>query len=161
MFNTFNKILLISKGYPGYYGKAREAIDYFSSLRFVPEIPMNPATFLLDLATGQYLQLKYKTEVEPKEKQNNHKKTEMPEHLQTGIRIGLMFYLFISWTSSSIFGAVSLSIREALLSEREESRYVQARNKLEGYCESSENSRLNVVLKFKFKANRVNFGSTE
>jgi len=49
----FNKILLISEGYPVYYGKAREAMDYFSSLRVIPEIPMNPAEFLLDLATGQ------------------------------------------------------------------------------------------------------------
>lgn len=36
-----------------YYGKARESMEYFSSLRFIPEIPMNPAEFLLDLATGQ------------------------------------------------------------------------------------------------------------
>ena len=36
-----------------YYGKAREAMDYFSSLRFIPNIAMNPAEFLLDLATGQ------------------------------------------------------------------------------------------------------------
>jgi len=28
-------------------------MEYFSSLRFIPEIPMNPAEFLLDLATGQ------------------------------------------------------------------------------------------------------------
>ena len=28
-------------------------MEYFSSLRFMPEIPMNPAEFLLDLATGQ------------------------------------------------------------------------------------------------------------
>jgi len=28
-------------------------MQYFSSLRFIPEIPMNPAEFLLDLATGQ------------------------------------------------------------------------------------------------------------
>lgn len=49
----FNKILLIAEGYPVYYGKARESMDYFSSLRFVPEIAMNPAEFLLDLATGQ------------------------------------------------------------------------------------------------------------
>ena len=53
MFHMFNKILLISEGYPVYYGKAREAMDYFSSLRVIPEIPMNPAEFLLDLATGQ------------------------------------------------------------------------------------------------------------
>ena len=53
MFHMFDKLLLISEGYPVYYGKARESMEYFSSLRFVPEIPMNPAEFLLDLATGQ------------------------------------------------------------------------------------------------------------
>lgn len=53
MFHMFDKLLLISEGYPVYYGKARESMDYFSSLRFIPEIPMNPAEFLLDLATGQ------------------------------------------------------------------------------------------------------------
>lgn len=36
-----------------YYGKAGESLEYFSSLRFIPEIPMNPAEFLIDLATGQ------------------------------------------------------------------------------------------------------------
>lgn len=49
----FDKVLLISEGYPVYYGKARESMEYFSSLRFIPEIAMNPAEFLLDLATGQ------------------------------------------------------------------------------------------------------------
>lgn len=53
MFHMFDKILLISEGYPVYYGKARESMEYFSSLRFIPEIPMNPAEFLLDLAAGQ------------------------------------------------------------------------------------------------------------
>ncbi|RVX14884.1 ABC transporter G family member 26 [Vitis vinifera] len=183
----------VDKGYPVYYGKARESMDYFSSLRFVPEIAMNPAEFLLDLATGQvndisipqdlqapqvppeserdvvkYLQVKYKTELEPKEKEENHWATKIPEHLQLAIQvkkdwtmswweqfliltrrtfrercrdyfdklrlvqalgvavllgllwwksktgteaqlrdqIGLMFYICIFWTSSSIFGAV-------------------------------------------------------
>lgn len=49
----FDKLLLISEGHPVYYGKARDTNEYFSSLRFIPEIPMNPAEFLLDLATGQ------------------------------------------------------------------------------------------------------------
>ncbi|GMH05854.1 hypothetical protein Nepgr_007694 [Nepenthes gracilis] len=193
MFHTFNKILLIAEGYPVYYGKAREAMDYFSSLSFKPEIPMNPAEFLLDLATGhvndisvpedfkktssrldsekavlKYLQTKYKTELEPKEKEDNHQSTEMQEHLQLAIQvkkdwtmtwweqflilfkrtfrerlrdyldklrlvqsigvavllgllwwksnnateaqlrdqIGLMFYICIFWTSSSLIGAV-------------------------------------------------------
>lgn len=49
----FEKILLIAEGYPVYYGKARDSMEYFSSLGFIPEIAMNPAEFLLDLATGQ------------------------------------------------------------------------------------------------------------
>ncbi|XP_074320119.1 ABC transporter G family member 26 [Silene latifolia] len=192
MFHMFDKILLISEGIPVYYGKAREAMTYFSSLRFNPEIPMNPAEFLLDLATGQindisipddcsrsngspasekdilkYIQLKYKIQLEPKEKEL-HRCTNVPERLQLAIQvkkdwsmtwgdqfcilfkrtfkerwrdyfdklrllqslgvalllgllwwkskngteaqlrdqIGLMFYICIFWTSSSIFGAV-------------------------------------------------------
>lgn len=53
MFHMFDKLLLISEGYPTFYGKARESMDYFSSLNILPEIAMNPAEFLLDLATGQ------------------------------------------------------------------------------------------------------------
>lgn len=53
MFHMFDKLLLISEGNPVYYGTARESMDYFASLGFIPEIPMNPAEFLLDLATGQ------------------------------------------------------------------------------------------------------------
>ncbi|XP_057473739.1 ABC transporter G family member 26 isoform X1 [Actinidia eriantha] len=193
MFHMFNKVLLISEGYPVYYGKARESMDYFLSLRFVPDIAMNPAEFLLDLATGQvndirvpeelhasratadhekvvigYLQLKYKTLLEPKEKQENHQRAEASDQLRLGVQIkkdwtiswgeqfmilskrtfrerwrdyfdklrlvqalgvsvllgllwwksqtgteaqlrdqiGLMFYICIFWTSSSLFGAV-------------------------------------------------------
>ncbi|CAK9145081.1 unnamed protein product [Ilex paraguariensis] len=193
MFHMFDKVLLISEGYPVYCGKARESIVYFSSLRFSPEIAMNPAEFLLDLATGQvndisvpedlpapqstseyegviirYLQQKYKIELEPKEKAENHQAAKTPDHLQLAIQvkkdwtmswweqfmilckrtfkerwrdyfdklrlaqalgvavllgllwwksdtkteaqlrdqIGLMFYVCIFWTSSSIFGAV-------------------------------------------------------
>ncbi|KAK6934636.1 ABC-2 type transporter, partial [Dillenia turbinata] len=192
MFHMFDKLLLISDGYPVYYGKAGEAMEYFSSLRFVPEIAMNPAEFLLDLATGQvtdisipeslhaaqgtndsekviikYLQLKYKNELEVKEKEANQA-TKTEEHLQLAIQvkkdwtnswfeqfmilakrtyrercrdyfdkvrlvqavgvavllgllwwkskmgneaqlrdqIGLLFYICIFWSSSSIFGAV-------------------------------------------------------
>lgn len=58
MFHVFNKILLISDGYPVYYGKARDAMDYFMSLMFVPELAMNPAEFLLDLASGNVNDIK-------------------------------------------------------------------------------------------------------
>uniref|UniRef100_A0A3Q7HG11 ABC transporter domain-containing protein n=1 Tax=Solanum lycopersicum TaxID=4081 RepID=A0A3Q7HG11_SOLLC len=165
IFHMFEKILLIAEGYPVYYGKARDSMEYFSSLGFIPEIAMNPAEFLLDLATGQvndiivpddlyppqvtnerekivirYLQHKYKVLLEPKE---NHQLSKAPEHLQMAVKvrkdwtiswweqfrvlskrtyrercrdyfdklrlvqsIGLMFYICIFWTSSSIFGAV-------------------------------------------------------
>ena len=53
MFHMFHRVLLLSEGYPVYYGKARDAMDYFSSLQFIPEIAMNPAEFLLNLANGQ------------------------------------------------------------------------------------------------------------
>ncbi|RHN58045.1 putative polar-amino-acid-transporting ATPase [Medicago truncatula] len=112
IFNMFDKLLLISEGSPVYYGKARDTAEYFSSLRFVPEIPMNPAEFLLDLATGQvndisipqdilkdqestdpsvtiikYLQLKYKDILEPKEKEENHRGANTPKHLQLAIQV--------------------------------------------------------------------------
>ncbi|KAK1404946.1 ABC transporter domain-containing protein [Heracleum sosnowskyi] len=193
MFHMFNRVLLLSEGYPVYYGKAKDAMDYFSSLHFIPEISMNPAEFLLNIATGQmndiivpddlrahqgtpdyekavlqYLRLKYKTEQEPKEKESLCQRTKALEHLQLAIRgkkdwtmtwweqfiilskrtyrerykdyfdvlrlaqalgvavllgllwlnsststeahlrdqIGLMFYICIFWTSSSLFGAV-------------------------------------------------------
>src|SRR5438105_3762852 len=52
MFHMFDKLLLISEGHAIYHGKARDCMHHFASLGFVPEIPMNPAEFLLDLATG-------------------------------------------------------------------------------------------------------------
>ncbi|GAB2230039.1 hypothetical protein Droror1_Dr00014295 [Drosera rotundifolia] len=112
MFHMFNKILVIAEGYPVYYGKARDAMQYFSTLSFIPEIPMNPAEFLLDLATGQfhdisvpddvknsdsltvsekavvqYLHIKYKTLLEPKEKGADPQSAKLPEDIQIGIQV--------------------------------------------------------------------------
>ncbi|CAN6220847.1 unnamed protein product [Urochloa humidicola] len=52
MFHMFDKLLLISDGSAIYHGKARDCMPHFASLGFSPEIPMNPAEFLLDIATG-------------------------------------------------------------------------------------------------------------
>ncbi|KAJ4830670.1 ABC transporter G member 26 [Turnera subulata] len=125
MFYTFDKLLLISEGYPVYHGNAGESLEYFSSLRFNPEIAMNPAEFLLDLATGQvtgislpddipepegsldsdksvikYLQLKYKTLLEPKEKEENSQNRRAPEHLQLAIQTKKDWTL--SWLEQAI-----------------------------------------------------------
>ncbi|KAG4935342.1 hypothetical protein JHK85_050261 [Glycine max] len=63
IFHMFDKLLLISEGYPVYYGKAKDTMEYFSSLRFTPQIPMNPAEFLLDLATGQVNDISVPTDI--------------------------------------------------------------------------------------------------
>ncbi|KAL3007197.1 hypothetical protein AAZX31_08G321600 [Glycine max] len=129
IFHIFDK-LLISEGYPVCYGKAKDTMEYFSSLRFTPQIPMNPAEFLLDLATGQvndirvptdilqdqessdpskvvieYLQLKYKTLLEPKEKEENHRGANTPKHFQLAIQVKK------EWTLSWLDQFVILSRR--------------------------------------------------
>lgn len=49
----FDKLILLSEGHTIYFGNARAASDYFSTkLGLVPQIPMNPADFVLDLASG-------------------------------------------------------------------------------------------------------------
>jgi hypothetical protein len=48
----FDKLILLSEGYAIFAGYAKDAMDYFSSLSLTPQIAMNPADFLLDLATG-------------------------------------------------------------------------------------------------------------
>ncbi|XP_039141933.1 LOW QUALITY PROTEIN: ABC transporter G family member 26 [Dioscorea cayenensis subsp. rotundata] len=106
MFYMFDKLLLISEGKPIFYGKARDSMKYFSSIGFVPQLAMNPAEFLLDLATGhlndiaipqesqqldmtliKFLRMKYKTEIEPKEKEENHRRMKTPKHLRIAIQI--------------------------------------------------------------------------
>ncbi|MCO5597653.1 hypothetical protein L7F22_051734 [Adiantum nelumboides] len=52
LFHMFDKLLLLSEGHPIYFGKGKDAMDYFASLHFSPQLAMNPADFLLDLATG-------------------------------------------------------------------------------------------------------------
>ncbi|XP_061968642.1 ABC transporter G family member 26 [Populus nigra] len=167
IFHMFDKLLLISEGYPVYYGKARESMEYFSCLRFIPEIAMNPAEFLLDLATGQVndisvpedlsaphgvldsekavikplqlaIQVKrdwtlswweqfiimYKRTFRERCRDYFDKlrlvqalgvavllgllwwKSKTGTEAQLRDQVGLMFYICIFWTSSSIFGAV-------------------------------------------------------
>eukprot|EP01018_Ginkgo_biloba_P037625 Gb_00289 [translate_table: standard] len=192
MFHMFDKLLLISEGHAVYSGQAKEAMAYFASLRFVPQLAMNPADFLLDLATGQISDImvpeelqslypiqrpqeferevvkrKYKTELEAQEKEAMQRFGKAPVHLQSAVQVrkdwtaswweqfsvlskrtfrerqkdyfdklrflqavgvatllgllwwksnteteaqlrdqvGLMFYICIFWTSSSLFGA--------------------------------------------------------
>ncbi|GAB4857192.1 ABC transporter G member 22 [Ancistrocladus abbreviatus] len=52
LFHKFDKLILLAKGSLLYYGKASEAMLYFSSVGCSPLIAMNPAEFLLDIANG-------------------------------------------------------------------------------------------------------------
>ncbi|KAH9737825.1 ABC transporter G family member 22 [Citrus sinensis] len=72
LFHKFDKLILLGKGSLLYFGKASEAMTYFSSIGCSPQIAMNPAEFLLDLANGnlhdQYLVEAYETRVAENEK---------------------------------------------------------------------------------------------
>ncbi|THG23088.1 hypothetical protein TEA_013167 [Camellia sinensis var. sinensis] len=52
LYHMFDKVVLLSEGYPIYYGLASTALEYFSSIGFSTSITINPADLLLDLANG-------------------------------------------------------------------------------------------------------------
>ncbi|XP_022151459.1 ABC transporter G family member 22 isoform X2 [Momordica charantia] len=64
LFHKFDKLILLGKGSLIYYGKASEAMNYFSSIGCSPLITMNPAEFLLDLANGNLNDVSVPSELE-------------------------------------------------------------------------------------------------
>ncbi|CAI5516887.1 unnamed protein product, partial [Closterium sp. Naga37s-1] len=52
LFHAFDKLLLLSEGNAIFFGQAADAMVYFGRLGFEQLFAMNPADFLLDLATG-------------------------------------------------------------------------------------------------------------
>nr|XP_009406087.1 PREDICTED: ABC transporter G family member 25-like isoform X1 [Musa acuminata subsp. malaccensis] len=52
VYQMFDSVLLLSEGSCLYFGKARDAVDYFGSVGFAPKFHVNPADFMLDLANG-------------------------------------------------------------------------------------------------------------
>ncbi|KAL3501633.1 hypothetical protein ACH5RR_036082 [Cinchona calisaya] len=53
MYRMFDKVLVISEGYPIYSGNASLVMEYFASIGYLPGFNfVNPADFLLDLANG-------------------------------------------------------------------------------------------------------------
>ncbi|GAB4834121.1 ABC transporter G member 22 [Ancistrocladus abbreviatus] len=71
LFHKFDKLILLGKGLLLYYGKASEAMLYFSSIGCSPLIAMNPAEFLLDLASGNLTDITIPSELEGKVQTNN------------------------------------------------------------------------------------------
>lgn len=66
LFYKFDKLILLGKGSLLYFGKASQAMDYFSSIGCSPLISMNPAEFLLDLANGNMNDVSVPYELEDK-----------------------------------------------------------------------------------------------
>ncbi|RRT45258.1 hypothetical protein B296_00040030 [Ensete ventricosum] len=54
VYQMFDSVLLLSGGSCLYFGKAKDAMDYFGSVGFAPRFHVNPADFMLDLANGQF-----------------------------------------------------------------------------------------------------------
>ena len=53
IFDNFDKPILLGDRHIIYFGKRLSAMDYFSSIRCYPIIPMNPTDFLFDLTNGK------------------------------------------------------------------------------------------------------------
>ncbi|KAG6636018.1 hypothetical protein CIPAW_11G082100 [Carya illinoinensis] len=71
LFHKFDKLILLGKGSLLYFGKASEAMVYFSSIGCSPMIAMNPAEFLLDLANGNLQDVSVPSELEDKVQMGN------------------------------------------------------------------------------------------
>ncbi|XVF55922.1 hypothetical protein PTKIN_Ptkin06aG0074700 [Pterospermum kingtungense] len=71
LFHKFDKLILLGKGSLLYFGKASEAMVYFSSIGCSPLIAMNPAEFLLDLANGNLNDISVPPELEDKVQMGN------------------------------------------------------------------------------------------
>lgn len=66
LYHRFDKLILLGKGSMLYFGKASEAMVYYSSIGCSPLIAMNPAEFLLDLANGNLNDISIPSELEDK-----------------------------------------------------------------------------------------------
>ncbi|XP_039037223.1 ABC transporter G family member 21 [Hibiscus syriacus] len=74
LYRMFDKVLVLSEGYPIYWGKADQAMDYFGYIGFTPSFNfLNPADFLLDLANG------IAPDVKPDEQLEFHGRVDHPD----------------------------------------------------------------------------------
>ncbi|PWA99575.1 ABC-2 type transporter family protein [Artemisia annua] len=81
LFHKFDKLILLGKGSLLYFGKASEAMDYFSSIGCSPLIAMNPAEFLLDLANGNMNEVSVPSELQDRvQLGNSQRETKSGQH---------------------------------------------------------------------------------
>ncbi|KAL8152400.1 hypothetical protein V2J09_010160 [Rumex salicifolius] len=106
LFHRFDKLILLGKGSLLYFGKASEAMVYFSSIGCSPLIAMNPAECLLDLANG------------------NLNDITVPPELEDRVQMG-------NSESDTYNGKPSPAVIHEYLVEAYESRIVEEKEKLE------------------------------
>lgn len=70
LYRMFDKVVVLSDGYPIYSGPAGRVMDYLGSVGFVPAFNfVNPADFLLDLANGIVADVKHDDQIDHNEDQ--------------------------------------------------------------------------------------------
>ncbi|XP_014514290.1 ABC transporter G family member 21 [Vigna radiata var. radiata] len=70
LYRMFDKVVVLSEGYPIYSGHADRVMDYLGSIGYVPAFNfMNPADFLLDLANGIVADVKHDDQIDHHEDQ--------------------------------------------------------------------------------------------
>ncbi|XP_073318106.1 ABC transporter G family member 22-like isoform X3 [Primulina huaijiensis] len=73
LFLKFDKLILLGKGSLLYFGKASEALVYFTTIGYSPLIAMNPAEFMLDLANGNVTDISIPSEFQDRVQMGNFK----------------------------------------------------------------------------------------
>ncbi|KAK4490188.1 hypothetical protein RD792_000845, partial [Penstemon davidsonii] len=126
LFSKFDRLILLGKGCSLYFGKASEAMLYFSSIGCSPLIAMNPAEFLIDLANGNVKDKSIPTNFESKD--GGPSPCDVHE-------AGLLFFISVFWSFFPLFTAIFTfpQEREMLAKERSVdmyklSAYLTARN---------------------------------
>ncbi|WCJ35703.1 ABC-2 type transporter family protein [Euphorbia peplus] len=73
LYMMFDKVVVLSDGYPIYSGQAGRVVEYFESVGYPPGSNfMNPADFLLDLANGIVPDMKQDDQVENHGRSDHH-----------------------------------------------------------------------------------------
>ncbi|XP_027365607.1 ABC transporter G family member 21-like [Abrus precatorius] len=76
LYRMFDKVVVLSDGYPIYSGHSGRVMDYLGSVGYVPAFNfMNPADFLLDLANGIVADVKHDDHIDHHEDQASVKQS--------------------------------------------------------------------------------------
>ncbi|XP_065050896.1 ABC transporter G family member 22-like isoform X2 [Musa acuminata AAA Group] len=121
LFHRFDKLILLGKGSLLYFGKASEALVYFSTIGCSPLIAMNPAEFLLDLANGNTNDISIPSELEDKvqiENLGSDIRNDKPSPKDVH-EAGLLFFIAVFWGFFPVFTAIFTFPQERAMLNKE------------------------------------------